>query len=216
MSDFESFSGSDASLNTGSTPESFKEFQSRMQVASAQIKSLRSWEGKQRKKEVNLIDLLSKFIKNQSSDPAQQDLIVYITKLLELNLPAAFIISLIILNYPELQQESGLILLKPENLATANYNDLLPDLFQVGQALPAWAKLALNSWFELVQSSALQARHKLNQQLPTPIKTLFVFTLNQYLAANNFAMSNDFIENFCNFYFQNLAEQLKQEPKQIV
>lgn len=215
MSDFESFSGSDASLNAGSTPESFKEFQNRMQVASAQIKSLRAWEGKQRKKEVNLAELLSRFIKNHASDPAQQDLIVYIAKLLELNLPAAFIISLVIINYPELQQESGLVLLKPENLATANYNDLMPDLFQSGQALPAWAKLALNSWFELVQSSALQARHKLNLLIPTAVRDLFVFSLNQYLSNNNFAMTSDFIENFCNFYFKNLSEQLKQEPKQI-
>lgn len=215
MSDFESFSGSDASLNTGSTPESFKEFQSRMQIASGQIKALRAWEGKQRKKEANLAELLSSFIRNQSGKSSNQDLIVYIAKLLGLNLPAAFIISLIILNFPDLEKDSGLALLRPENLATTNYNELLPDLFESDRLLPPWAKLALNSWFELIQTTALESRHRLFPPIPTAVKDLFKFTIQQYLLSNNFALSTDFIDKFCDFYFRNLEIMLKNKPDEL-
>lgn len=211
MQDFESFSSADNSLGSGSTPESFREFQNRMQIAAAQIKLIRAQENRQKQKEDKLAELLSRFIRNLSGNDSHQQLLVLISKLIEKNIPASFILALIILNFPDLQKESGLLLLTTSKVTPENYGENLPVLFESQRLLPPWAKLALNSWFELIQTAAMDVRHKMEQIYNyDDIKALFIFSLELYLKENNFSLGTEYTGQFADMFFRNLKEMVSQ------
>jgi len=81
----------------------FERFQERVKVAAAHIQAIRKEEKKRKKKEDELIKILLKFIK--SSD--KKDLVLLISRVLERNVPANFILAIILLGNEEIQREIG-------------------------------------------------------------------------------------------------------------
>ncbi len=146
MSDFESFGGFDA-VQQGMNAESFKEFQARMAQASQQIQDMRKREGTQKKSEDKLVALLLQFIRSGGNT----QLIEAASKLLSINLPAAFIIGLLQIAAPDLGEKSGLKQLpdKPEADKT-----MLPDLYFKSKVLPLEIKIAIDNWLTNLHSIA--------------------------------------------------------------
>jgi len=93
----------------------FERFQERMRKAAAQIKAIRKQEKKQKKKEQELIDILLKFIKKSH----KQNLVLLISRVLEKNIPANFILAIVILGNEDIQKEIGKYLLPTASQAEA-------------------------------------------------------------------------------------------------
>lgn len=112
MSDFELFSGFDGSEQID--PASFERFKERMKANAAQIKAIQAGEQKQKQKEDKLVKILLKFIRTSRKNT----LVLLISRVLEENVPAAFVLSLILLGNEDIQKETGITLsLHDENVA---------------------------------------------------------------------------------------------------
>jgi len=220
MSGPESFSASE-SVNQGSTAESYRLFQERMKVASAQIQAARAGEQKQKKKEDELIKILTEFIKSSQTSSHDDLLIEYLTKLLAINLPAIFIISLIIINYPDLQEKSGLILIdfSSSDHTGPQANSTLPDLYFKNATLPLQVKIAIDSWMTEISKAAGGSRHadiidasaeshahkvldhalRLDGKVKSEVIDLANYSLSAYLESKNLDFDADFCRQFVEY-----------------
>ena len=106
MADAESFFGREE-RGDSMDPAAFERFKERMAAASAQLKSLAAQQQKQKKKEDELVKILLKFIQTGQ----KRDIMLLILRLLEQNIPAAFIVSLLLISESEIQQALGIKLL---------------------------------------------------------------------------------------------------------
>lgn len=223
MSGLDSFVGFD-DVSQSNSAESYRQFQQRMQAAAAQIQAIRASEQKQKKQEDQLIKILLKFI--QSSHQASEGKIIeLVSKLLGKNLPAAFILALILLNYPEIQQASGLLL--PSNIKTSDTKDisnsssqsnetLLPDLY-LQKTLPLKIKLDIQAWLGELLNQTKEHQQKLrahalttSSQFIPEIPALAILILQEYLHSFEIYQDQTKAESFINLIFQNLALELKQ------
>ncbi|MFA4890740.1 MAG: hypothetical protein WC604_00045 [Candidatus Gracilibacteria bacterium] len=89
--------------NEGMDAASFEKFKEKMKRAAAQIKALQKEEKKRKKKEDELVKILLKFIKTSH----KKDLVLVVSRALEQNLPANFILAIILLGNEEIQKEVG-------------------------------------------------------------------------------------------------------------
>lgn len=97
----ESFIGLDQ--GEGMSEAAFEAFKEKMKAAAAQIAAIRKEEGKQKKKEEELLKILLKFVKNSS----KKELVLLISRVLEQNIPANFILAIILLGNDEILKEVG-------------------------------------------------------------------------------------------------------------
>lgn len=97
----ESFIGFDQ--GEGMSEAAFEAFKEKMAAAAAQIAAMKKEEGKQKKKEEELLHILLKFIKNSQ----KKDLVLLISRVLEQNVPANFILAVILLGNEDIQAEVG-------------------------------------------------------------------------------------------------------------
>jgi hypothetical protein len=96
--------------NSAMDAAAFERFQERVKAAAAQIQASKKEEKKRKKKEDELVKILLKFIK--SSD--KKDLVLLISRVLEKNVPANFILAIILLGNEEIQREIGEYLSTPK------------------------------------------------------------------------------------------------------
>ncbi len=223
MSDLESFSAFESS-NQGSSPESFRLFQERMKAAAAQIQAIRAGEQKQKKKEDELAKILSEFIKSLQQDSEYAGFIEHISKLLALNLPAAFILVLIINNFPHLEERTGLKLLSFEEASRAGIleSPTLPDIYMAEKTLPVGLKAAIDAWIQEISRVSLDHRQRMLERgldragkvLPETVD-LMAFSLAFYLGKNGHPLDQEFAETFCRFCLNGIMEQVKKPFKAL-
>ncbi|MBI5755152.1 hypothetical protein HZA41_02960 [Candidatus Peregrinibacteria bacterium] len=111
MSDFEVFSGLDQ--GDAMDPGAFERFKEQMKANSAQIKALQKAEHKQKKKEGKLVKILLRFIQTSQ----KTDLVLLISRCLELNIPAEFLLSVILLGNEDIQKETEVFLALPAGVS---------------------------------------------------------------------------------------------------
>lgn len=218
MADFESFSASE-SINQGSSTESFRLFQERMKVAAAQIKAIKAGEQKQKKKEQELIKILTEFIKSRQSDSQNSDYLFHISRLLSLNCPAAFILGILLINFPELQVSTGFALTTFEEAMKAGAVDggTLPDLYLPKNVLTPAMKIALDSWIQELTEIASDHRHKLLKNCLTApdswnpaITDFFSFSLQQYLQLYDVLMEKRGLTDFSKFFLAIILKHIQK------
>lgn len=83
--------------------KSFELFREKMKAAAAQIAAIKKEEGKQKKKEEELLKILLKFVKTSQ----KKELVLLVSRALEQNLPANFILAIILLADEEIEREIG-------------------------------------------------------------------------------------------------------------
>lgn len=83
--------------------QAFEKLQERMREASAQIQAIKKEERKQKKKEAELIKILLRFIKTSH----KKDLVLLISRVLEKNIPANFVLAIVLLGNEDIQREVG-------------------------------------------------------------------------------------------------------------
>lgn len=218
MSDLESFSAAE-SLSQNSSAESFRLFQERMKVAAAQIKAIKAGEQKQRKKEDELIRILTEFIKSHQSDSENADYLFHISKLLSFNCPAAFILGILLLNFPELQVSTGFTLTTFDDAMRAGVLEggTLPDLYMHKSTLTPAMKIALDSWIRELSEIASENRHKLlkhclsgSDKWNQAVIELFSFSLRRYLSMYGVIMEEDRLIEFSRFFLSAILENIQK------
>jgi len=150
----ESFSGFDS--GEPMSEASFEKLRERMKAAAAQIKAIKKEEKKQKKKEDELFRILLQFIKTSH----KTDLILLISRVLEQNVPANFIMAIILLGNEEIQQAMGNFLMlndggaQPDERALVFFN---PE----DKSLPLKLKAEMDNWIKNMLSQADENPQKL-------------------------------------------------------
>ncbi|MDP4008227.1 MAG: hypothetical protein Q8P68_03490 [Candidatus Peregrinibacteria bacterium] len=108
MSDLESFGGLDG--GEGLDPAALERFNEQMRENAAHIAALQKAQAAQMQQEDKLVKIILKFIQTSQ----KTELVVLVTQLLEQNVPAGFILSLIVLGNEDIQEAAGIKLSLPE------------------------------------------------------------------------------------------------------
>lgn len=156
MSDLDAFGGFDGG-GESYDPASFERFKERMKAAAAQLKALQKSEKKQKKSEDELIKILIKFIQGGK----KKDILLLVSRLLEMNVPAGFIVSILTISNKDIQQELGIKLLPGGDIEedikeTTN----LPDLYIGGEILPIKIKIAILNWINEIAKKVNENPHR--------------------------------------------------------
>lgn len=231
MSDLESFFGADTG-GESIDPAAFERFKQRMQAAAAQLQAQKKQEQKQKQTEDELIRILMRFIHSGQ----RQDLLLLILALLERNVPASFILSLLLISHPQLQQELKVSLL-PSGSETKDrhpqeYNNavmpmqnetLLPDYPLGNEVLPLKIKIAITQWLEEITRRIEEKPHRIintameNGVLVTPAIQLSVFCLRDFLEEQkvncDYQQLKAFMTYMLNDIISRIAQKLSEQEK---
>lgn len=216
MGDFELFGGFDA--GEGMDSASFEKFKERMKAAAAQIKVLKKGEQKQRQKEEKLIKILLKFVKSSK----KQDVMVLIARLLEQNVPAVFILSIVLLGNEEFfkDEEGKQVLLEGQKLKSESDEKSLA-FFDKKQVLPLELKIEIDAWMKNVFSQALEHPHRVlktvfdeDDVLILPLIQLSSFVLRDFLEKHDQEAAYSQLKEFCDFFLNGIMKEVQQKIKE--
>lgn len=144
MSDFEVFSFNEAGESYD--PAAFERFKEKVKKNAKFVAALRKSEQKQKQKEDVLLKILMRFFqKNQS-----RGVVLLASRMLEQNIPAAFVLAVIILGNEELQKEAQNVLLlnKPQNAGAGGADKTEFSLISAfrDESIPLKLKAEIDEW----------------------------------------------------------------------
>jgi len=234
MSDLEFFGGPDAGGESFDTA-AFERFKERMKRAAAQLKALQKSEQRQKQTEDELIKILLKFIKSGK----KKDQLILVTRLLEMNVPAGFIVSLLMISNKEIQDELKVSLLPESGLeknqsllletfgetdiaksadSSADYSRNLPDRYIGGEILPLKIKIAIANWInEITKRVGDNPRKVIKTVLDgegmvqlTAIQ-LGSFCLREFMEQNEVPHKYEQIKDFVSFILSDIIGKAKED-----
>ena len=137
--------------NDGMDTASFEKFKEKMKRAAAQIKAIKKEEKKRKKKEDELVKILLKFI--QTSE--KKDLVLVISRALERNIPANFILAIVLLGNEDIQKAVGNFLMleapeapeKSDGESTTTADTALV-FFKEDESLPLRVRIEIDQWIK--------------------------------------------------------------------
>ncbi|MFA5947488.1 MAG: hypothetical protein WC806_00750 [Candidatus Gracilibacteria bacterium] len=152
----------------GMSESAFEAFKEKMKAAATQIAAIKKEEGKQKKKEEDLSKILLKFIKTSQ----KKELCLLISRCIEQNIPASFILAVILLSNKELLVENAneFLMLKSamqmsENMAKDSdgegHDTKSIVFFQKDATMPLKIKIALDAWIKELMSQAEEKGEKM-------------------------------------------------------
>ncbi len=218
MGDLESFSGFDSGADK-SDPAAFERFKERIKAAAAGLQAMQKVQQKQKKTEDELARILLKFITTGQN----RELLLLISRLLEDNVPASFIVSLLLISHKEIQQELGLKMLPSGSLEEQSQKTILPDLYFKNQALPLKIKIMIDNWVQQIMIRSSDNAERLIKTVVDPeglIKLTAVqlgtFCLRDFLESEKvedfvYEGLKDFIALILAGIIQKLTEQESQK-----
>ncbi|MEK7528928.1 MAG: hypothetical protein AAB592_04120 [Patescibacteria group bacterium] len=222
MSDFELFSGGDVAESYD--PQAFERFKDKIKKNAQFIAALKKQEKKQKDKEDRLIKLISGWIqKNQN-----RAIMLLVARLIEINVPASFILALILLGNDELQKEAGIVLVSAEEardiqeggggvgaergaLAVLSSDSSVP--LRVRAEIEAWSKNMYDAALEFpyrILETTVDAAGAIKPQ----VTDLAVHVMEDFLKLHSSPMEHDGVVEFCMFLVQGILKKVKSEIEQ--
>lgn len=134
----------------------FEKLREQMKAAAAQIQAIKKEEKKQKKKEDELIRILLHFIKSSH----KTELILLISRVLEQNVPANFILAIVLLGNEEIQRAVGNFLMLGQGESSSDERGLVffnPE----DQSLPLKLKIEIDHWIKNMLDQADENPQKL-------------------------------------------------------
>lgn len=147
----EDFSGFDA--GEGMSAASLEALREKMAAASAQIAAIKKEESKQKQKEDELLKILIKFVKTSH----KQELVLLISRVLEQNIPANFVLAIILLGNEDIQQQVGKMLL----LKAAETSEKSLVFFREDETMPLKLRIEIDNWIKNMLLHANESPQKL-------------------------------------------------------
>lgn len=223
MGDLEFFGG----LDTGGESfdaAAFERFKERMKRAAAQLKAQQKTEQKQKKTEDELIKILIKFIKSGK----KKDQLILVTRLLEMNVPAGFIVALLVISNREIREELKINLLPAaseystqEGIIKETFSDEqsdLPDLYIGGEVLPLKIKIAIANWINEITKKINDHPHKVIKTLldaegviQLSAVQLGAFCLRDFLEQNRIPHKYDQLKDFVSFFLSDIIKKTAKD-----
>lgn len=196
----ESFVGIDS--GEGMSEAAFEQFKQKMKAASAQIQAIRKEEKKQKKQEDELIKILLKFIQTSH----KTELVLLISRALEQNVVAHFVLAIVLLGNEEIQQATGRILLTQEQrlqLQSADNNTQALTFFNAqDQSMPLKIKIEIDNWIKNLVAQADENPAKL-------LKTVYDIQLTEL--EDEKKIIKPVVINLMAHILQDFLQQHKQE-----
>lgn len=153
-----------------------EQLRERMKAAAAQIAALKREEKRHKQKEEDLLKILSHFVKTSH----KQELVLLISRVLEQNLPANFILAIIILGNEEIERMAGKFILLQSAAANSssdaaqftsgeqriarseqNSSHALTFFKDSDDSLPLRIKIEVDNWIKNMLSQAEERPEKL-------------------------------------------------------
>lgn len=223
MADLESFFGADTG-GESIDPAAFERFKQRMQAAAAQLQAQQKQEQKQKQTEDELIKILMRFIHSGK----RQDLLLLILALLERNVPASFILSILLISHQELQQEMKVFLLPAGTVAEQKPSEVmngltdenkqnLPDYPLGNEVLPLQVKIAITHWLKEIAQRVEEKSHRVintameDGVLVSPVIQLAVFCLRDFLEQHKISCEYQQLKNFMTFMLNDIVARQAQK-----
>jgi len=216
MADLESlFGGEDR--GEAMDPAAFERFKERMAAAAAQLVALQMQEKKQKKKEDELVKILLKFIQTGQ----KRDVMILVSRLLEMNIPAAFIVSILLISNEDIQKELGLKLLPGGRIEEEKIKTLtLPDHYLNGEVLPLKIKISIDAWaHEIIEHSREYPQRVIATVLDAdgliklPVIQLGIFCLRDFLKEEGIQIDYELLKNFIQLMMEGILKKVDEELK---
>ena len=207
----ESFIGGES--GEGMSEGALESLREKMKAAQAQIAAIQKEEKKHKKKDDELVKILLKFVKNSQ----KKDLVLLISRVIEQNIPANFILAIILLGNEEIQEEIGKFLFLPGAEEGLSNEKALVFFTEEDQSLPLKIKIELDTWIKNLLFQANETPQKLlktaykvefieEEEEEKEVKTikkvliqLITFIIRDYLEQNKVTESFTKLSNFAEF-----------------
>ncbi len=194
----------------GMSEAAFEAFKERMKAAAAQIAAIKKEEKKQKKKEDELIKVLLKFIKTSH----KKELVLLISRCIEQNIPANFILAVVLLSNEDIQKEIASYLM----LKTSGDDEKSLTFFgEADQALPLKLKIEIDHWIKNMLSQAQESPQKLiktsyemkdeEKIIKSIIIQLICFILRDFLEQNKVDEPYEKLYNFSEFILKGILNK---------
>jgi len=168
----DSFLGLDA--GEGMSEGALEQLRERMKAAAAQIAAIKKEEKKQKKKEQELLKILLQFVQRSQ----KKDLVLLLSRCLEQDIPANFLLAIILLSNKEIREQmggaSGFMALEPgqgttDQVLLGGEESHVPDpedkalifFSEEDESLPLKIKIELDAWIKSLLFQAEEAPQKL-------------------------------------------------------
>lgn len=195
----------------------FEAFKERMQEAWAQVAAIKKEEQKQKQKEDDLLKILMAFVKNSQKN----ELTLLISRALEQNLPAGFILAVIMLENEELKAFVG-DFMKQDSSSKA-----LTFFGEEDKSMPLKAKIAIDTWMKGMMFQAEEYPQKLikygydiEENKEEPKKTikkiliqLCAFVLRDYFERMKIENDYERLQEFSEFTMQGIFTKTEENIK---
>lgn len=222
MSSLEFFTPGEGA-DKGMDAAALERFQERMRANAQAIAALQKSEQKQKKQEDKLSAILAAFIqRNQKTD-----WVILITRLLEQNVPASFILAVILLADEVVQKTVGIELTMPElSLSDAPQHAALQNpeamsrALQTGQfqsdAIPLKIRISLELWSKNLWEAAIAQPYRILTTImdveERPITTLVQLTtlvVRDFMEQKGHQQEYDAIRGFAQFVLEGLLKKVR-------
>lgn len=195
-------------------PAAFEKFKERIKAAAAQIKELKKGEQKKRVKEDKLVKILLHFVKNHQ----KQDIMMLIARLLEQNVPAVFILSVVLLGNEEVQKESGFLLNSAQGSEIGAENDSVLAKIDESGVLPLKLKIEIDAWMKNILMQALENPHNViktcfdeDGMLILPLIQLSAFIIRDYMEENKQNANYESLKQFSMFFLNGIMKKVTEK-----
>ncbi len=192
---FESL-GIESGAGANMSPEEMEKLSEQLKENTAKAKAIKGDEKKHRDKDDTLIDILMKFIKSST----KTGISALLVRLLNENVPVAFLLAILLLGNTEMQRETGIHLVL--------YND---------------PKITLKLWTESIIVAGLENPYKVIRNIKDQegnikltLLQLVSFVMRDYFADTlNKPMEFEEIRSFTDFTINGVVEQLEKRLEQM-
>ncbi|MFA7685498.1 MAG: hypothetical protein WCX95_01720 [Candidatus Gracilibacteria bacterium] len=224
----EQFFGFDA--GEGMDDKSFELFKEKMRAAAAQIAAIKKEEGKQKKKEDELLKILLDFVKNSQ----KKELVLLVSRALEQNLPANFILAIILLGNEEIEKEIGNYLLLQsgafsEDNSSQDHQEKALIFFKEDETMPLKIKIELDIWMKSLLFQAEENPQKLlktaydvdmlesddggfleKKSIKVVLIQLIAHVLKEFLDSKSFPNEYDILLEFAEFTLKGILHKAEE------
>lgn len=203
----------------GGSEKALEALREKMRAAAAQIAAIQKEESKQKKKEDELLKILLRFIKTSK----KKELVLLISRVLEQNIPANFILAIILLGNEDIQQEVGrYLMLKPGESDTERS---LVFFSEKDSSLPLKIKIELDNWLKDMLFQAGENPQKLlrtaykiemiekEKEIKTPSPTvihLMAFVMHDFLVKEKVDEQYEKLYEFAEFMYTGILNKTEE------
>ncbi len=218
--DLESFGGFDT--GEGMDEAAFEAFKEKMKRAAAQIAAIKKEEKKQKKSEQDLTTILLKFVKKSH----KKDLTLLISRALEQNIPANFVLAIVLLGNEDIQKATGNLLMLETSEVTPDEKALI--FFGADKEIPLEARIQLDNWLKAILYQAEEYPQKLlkfayeivkdedgneNKEIKTILFQLSTFIIRDFLEEYKLDESYKKLYEFAKFFIKGVLDRTEENLK---